>query len=136
MRKWWEKEPIRFECQPGCLKCCIKPGVVYFDDADVRRAAGFLQRSIAKFKSEYLTQEDGSWIINVGEKRPCPFLTLKGCRIHETKPAQCGTYPFWRENLESRNHWKLAAAFCPGIDLGPMVPLATIKKFLKQSKIY
>ncbi len=26
MTKWWEKEPVRFECQADCFKCCCTPG--------------------------------------------------------------------------------------------------------------
>jgi len=135
MRRWWEKEPVRFECQPQCFKCCLKPGAIYFLDADIRRAAKFLQYSVARFKSEYLVEEDGLWLINVAENQRCPFLTLEGCRIHESKPAQCKTYPFWQENLESRNFWNLTAMFCPGIGLGPMFPVAAIRKALRAFKM-
>lgn len=135
MRQWWEKEPIRFECQPQCFKCCLKPGAVYFNADDIRRAAKSLECSAANFKSKHLVREGGSWLIDVEENRQCPFLTLRGCRIHEAKPEQCQTYPFWQENLESRNHWKLTAMFCPGIDLGPMFPVQAIRKALKIFKI-
>ena len=56
MKKWWEKEPLRFECQPDCFKCCIKPGIVRFDCEDIRKAAAYLDFSIAEFKKpEVLT---------------------------------------------------------------------------------
>jgi len=135
MRRWWEREPVRFECQPQCFKCCLKPGVIYFSDADILQAAKFLQCSPAAFKSRYLVEDDGLWLLDVTEDEPCPFLALQGCRIHESKPAQCATYPFWKENLESRNFWKLTAMFCPGIGLGPMFPVAAIKKALQVFKM-
>lgn len=130
MPKWWEKEPLRFECQPDCFKCCSKPGVVYFDSEDIRHAARYLECAVSDFKRTYLTREDGEWMIDVPENEVCPFLTETGCGIHDVKPRQCRAYPFWRENLHSRNHWKLAAIFCPGIDRGPMVPVEMIKKLL------
>ena len=133
MAKWWEKEPIRFECQPDCFKCCIKPGIVHFDRADICRAANFLKTSPLKFRKTYLTRDEGEWILEVGEEgEPCTFLTDQGCGIHEGKPKQCQSYPFWRENMESKSMWRLVGGFCPGIDIGPMIPLETIKTFLKK----
>jgi len=133
MAKWWEKEPLRFECQPDCFKCCIKPGIVHFDREDICNAANILEISPAEFKKSYLTRDDGEWVLEVGEVgEPCTFLTDQGCGIHEGKPKQCSTYPFWRENMDSKLMWRLVGGFCPGIDIGPMVPLETIKSFLKK----
>lgn len=131
MAKWWEKEIPRFECQPDCFKCCSKPGLVYFDTEDIRNASKNLGLTTAKLKSEFLEKEDGHWHINVEEDKPCPFLDFTGCVIHEAKPRQCRTYPFWRENLHSKNLWKLTAGFCPGIGKGPIVPPESIKKMLE-----
>jgi len=128
--KWWEKEPVRFECQPDCFKCCLKPGVIYFDSEDIRRVAGHLGVSQKQFKAEHLTRDDGYLVVEVSDRNPCPFLTMDGCGIHEVKPKQCQAYPFWRENLDHRATWKLVGGFCPGVDRGPMVPLATIKRLL------
>ena len=133
MKKWWEKEPLRFECQPDCFKCCTKPGIVHFDREDIRKAAAYLDFSIAEFKKTFLMRSDGEWILEVGENgAPCIFLTDKGCGIHEAKPKQCHSYPFWRENIDSKSMWKLVGGFCPGIDVGPMIEIDTIKSFLQK----
>lgn len=128
--EWWEKEPLRFECQADCFKCCLKPGVIYFDGEDIRRIAGHLGVSQKEFKAAYLTRDDGHFILEVSDRDPCPFLTPGGCGVHDVKPKQCQTYPFWRENLDYRSTWKLVGGFCPGVDKGPMVPLKTIKHLL------
>ena len=133
MAKWWEKEPLRFECQPDCFKCCTKPGIVHFDHNDIRNAADYLGISPAEFKKNFLTRDDGEWFLEVGDDgAPCDFLTDKGCGIHEAKPKQCQAYPFWKENMDSKNMWKLVGGFCPGIDIGPMIKIDTIKSFLKK----
>ena len=133
MKKWWEKEPLRFECQPDCFKCCTKPGIVHFDRQDIRKAAAYLDFSIAEFKKTFLIRSDGEWVLEVGEDgAPCSFLTDKGCDIHDAKPKQCHSYPFWRDNIDSKNMWELGGGFCPGIDIGPMVKIETIKTFLKK----
>lgn len=130
-KNWWEQENIHFECQQDCFKCCSKPGVVYLDPADIRKAAHYLNLKVSRFKSEFLVRENKLWFIEVEENRPCPFLIPEGCALHKVKPAQCKAYPFWKENLETLNHWKLAASFCPGIGKGPRILADTIKKALK-----
>ncbi|CAK4655635.1 hypothetical protein AeMF1_001127 [Aphanomyces euteiches] len=58
----------------------------------------------------------------------CVFLDrkqVKGkaiCRLYNARPMQCRTWPFWPENLESRQSWeslKTAKDGCPGINKGP-----------------
>lgn len=132
MEKWWEKENLRFECQADCFKCCVKPGLVYFDTEDIRNASKILGCTPDKLKSEFLEKEDGHWHINVEGDKPCPFLDFDGCAVHEAKPKQCRTYPFWRENLHNKNLWRLTAGFCPGIGLGPQVPTEEIKEKLEE----
>lgn len=135
MAKWWEKEPLRFECQPDCFKCCEKPGLVYFDRNDVKNVSRFLKCTPEEFKASHLTQDEGHWVLEVEGNAPCPFLTTKGCGIHEVKPKQCQTYPFWKENLNHKNTWHLVGGFCPGIDKGPMVMVESIKEMLKKFRL-
>jgi Fe-S-cluster containining protein len=135
MAEWWKKEPLRFECQPDCFKCCSKPGLVYFDKEDIRNVAGQLGVSQKQFKADYLCWVDGHFAIEVADDAPCPFLTGEGCSVHSAKPKQCQSYPFWRENLNHPNTWKLVGMFCPGVDRGPMVALETIKELLKKFRL-
>ena len=133
MPKWWEKEPLRFECQPDCFKCCLKPGIIYFDSEDIRNAADYLGISPSELKKTFLTRDDGEWILEGGgDGAPCSFLTDTGCGIHDGKPKQCQSYPFWHENMDSKSMWKLVGGFCPGIDTGPMIEIGTIKSFLQK----
>ena len=132
MPKWWEKEPLRFECQPDCFKCCMKPGIIYFDREDIRNAAEYLGISPSELKETFLTRDDGKWVMEVGvDGTPCSFLTDTGCGIHNRKPKQYQSYPFWRENMDSKSMWGLVGGFCPGINIGPLVKIETIKTFLK-----
>ena len=130
--QWWKQETIYFECQSDCFKCCSKPGVVYLDFKDILQAAEYLELTVSDFKSEFLKRQDDLWLIEVEESRPCPFLVEHGCAIHKAKPAQCRSYPFWRENMETRNHWLLTAAFCPGINKEQEVSHSSIEEFLQE----
>ena len=135
VRKWWEKEPLRFKCQSNCFKCCAKPGIVYFDQAAIKSAAKIIKISTERFKKDFLKLDDGQWVHEVENGKPCSFLTPQGCAIHHGKPLQCRTYPFWQENMSSKSMWKLVGAFCPGIDIGQNISVATIRKFLNQFKL-
>ncbi len=136
MSRWWEQDEVRFKCKEDCFKCCLKPGVVNFDKEDLEDAANFLGIPQSKFKKEFkLTRGRSTWEMDVEEDLPCPFLTPQGCGIHPAKPKQCRTYPFWKENLASRNDWQLTAGFCPGIDAGPRIPATAIRQDLKDFKL-
>jgi len=121
MTHWWEVEPVRFECQKGCIKCCAKPGWVYFDKEDVEKAASFLDLRPGYFKKKFqLTPVDPMhWEMGVTENEPCPFLGQEGCKIHPVKPKQCRAFPFWEENLRTRDSWNKVSEDCPGIGEGP-----------------
>ena len=134
-RKWWEKEPLRFECQSDCFKCCTKPGVVYFDKASIENASKILRISSELFRKEFLLLDDGHWVHEVANGDPCAFLAPEGCSIHNGKPIQCRSYPFWKENMTSKSMWSLVGAFCPGIGFGSHVAITTIRKFLGQFKL-
>lgn len=41
------------------------------------------------------------------------------CSVYEARPMQCRTWPFWPENLRSRQAWERAGRSCPGINTGP-----------------
>lgn len=62
----------------------------------------------------------------------CVFLDGKRCNIYENRPAQCRSYPWWPENLESAEAWRQEAKRCEGIDApeSPLISLEQIKKHL------
>ncbi len=121
MTRWWEIEPVRFECEKGCTNCCAKPGWVYFDKEDLTNAAEYLDIKVGEFKKQFQLEPMGygHWEMGVTENEPCPFLGKQGCSIHEVKPKQCRAFPFWEENLRTRKDWKKTGEHCPGIGEGP-----------------
>ncbi len=73
MTKWWEKEPLRFECQADCFKCCCKPGLVYFDANDIRKISTHFDTTPKDFKASYLKRDDGYWVLEVEGDAPSPY---------------------------------------------------------------
>jgi len=62
----------------------------------------------------------------------CVFLERpaaggRRCAVYEVRPAQCRTWPFWRENLASAAAWGRAAANCPGMNRGIWYGASTIE---------
>jgi len=111
-----DRRKLRFRCV-ACGRCCRRPGWVRFTENDLRRAARRLDLTVSAFRERTIDEEDGegAWI-RVTRRRPCPFLREGGCVIHDAKPEQCRSFPFWPEILESRETWNRRARTCPGME--------------------
>ena len=48
----------------------------------------------------------------------CVFLDrdTRKCMLYNSRPTQCRTWPFWDENLQSRQAWRQTARSCKGCD--------------------
>ena len=132
-RPAWFAEGLRFACQPECGKCCTRHGeydYVYLTRADVSRLAAHLKLTVTAFRAQWTKQDDGHTILKM-EDPECPFLKGTQCTVYAARPGQCGTFPFWPENLKSRAGWEELATFCPGVGQGDFVPLSTIREQLR-----
>jgi len=126
----WYRGGLRFECRPGCGACCTRHGDhghVYLEAADVERLARFFELSPARFRRLYTRQDEGSTVLEMTETA-CPFLDGTRCTVYPARPAQCETFPFWKENLLTRARWQALGEFCPGIGAGPRHPLHVIRQ--------
>lgn len=126
---YFEDEALRFECTQ-CGACCERPGVIYMEDEDIARIAEHLKISVEEVQSEMLTQEGGLWVIKVTRSRQCRFYVDKKCTIHDIKPLQCKSYPFWPENVCTRADWLEVKPDCEGIDKGRSYDAETVRRIL------
>lgn len=78
-----------------------------------------------------LVPEFDGWWLDVGGA-PCPMLRDDRCTIHEVKPRQCATYPFWPEIVESARSWQNEQRSCPGIGRGEPWPPEKVRAFLAE----
>jgi Fe-S-cluster containining protein len=125
----WYADGLRFECTQ-CGNCCSgPPGAVWVDDDDVRTLAARFRLSEAQFIERYTRRFGLRRSLNEvrGEHgHDCVFLDRTSrpgkavCSIYEARPLQCRTWPFWRENIESREAWNEVKRRtpCPGMDRG------------------
>ena len=132
-RRPWYAEGLRFTCQPDCGKCCTrhgKYGYVYLEGDDVQRLAAHFEMPVEAFRAEWTKRDDGHTILKM-DGPACPFLRGTLCTVYDARPGQCGSFPFWPENLKSRKGWEELAAFCPGVGQGDFVPLHVIREQLR-----
>ena len=118
-RPWYVRRGgLRFRCTQ-CGRCCRQPGIVAVTREEAARIAprvrdGATPQSLA---GELWTWEDqeGAWVIDVPIGASCPLLGENGCTVHDIKPEQCATYPFWSENVASLIDWTQEGVRCEGI---------------------
>ena len=118
-REPWYAEGLQFECQ-GCGDCCRGPGgYVWVTEEEARDIAEALGMEFGEFAGKMLrTTLSGLALIDSG-RGDCPLLSPEGgCLVYEARPLQCRTWPWWEENLYSRERWDDAASRCPGMNRG------------------
>jgi len=134
----WYAAGLRFECT-GCGNCCTgPPGTVWFTPDEARDMAAALGVAAAAFHKKHAHKVDGRWSLR--ERRTdqgydCVFLDRESapgralCSVYKTRPAQCRTWPFWPENLRSKQAWDSAKRRTPclGMDSGPLIPVDRIR---------
>ena len=128
------KTPVRFECQPGCIRCCDQDGVVYLSETDILNAAKFVGLRPAEFEAKYVYRTAHQRRLRKPPERQCPFLGASGCDIHPAKPTQCRTFPFWPETLESTKAWKRVGKYCPGVGKGALIQIDAAIEIAEQQK--
>jgi Fe-S-cluster containining protein len=133
----WFAGGLRFKCT-SCGKCCTGTGAsgsVQLSQADLQRLAGFFKLPVGRFVRQYTRSIKGRRVLNDRpDSHDCVFLAGKTCTVYEARPTQCRTYPWWAANLQDRESWQAAAAFCEGID-HPDAVLVAEAEILEQRRI-
>ena len=114
---------IRFECQPGCTKCCNVQGYVYITERDLKRMAKYVKMTAADFEAKYVYRTVHLLRLRKPRGSQCHFLNESGCSIHPVNPVQCRLFPFWPELVEHPREWKKAAKMCPGMGKGELIQI-------------
>lgn len=117
---------FRFTCRPGCVNCCAQPGEVWLTEEDRDRIAAHLGLSAEAFLERYC-EDDGDLRLTIPSSHSCHFLLQNGCSIHDVKPVQCRTYPFWPEHVRTRASWKKLERVCPGVGVGELLPVEQVR---------
>ncbi|HYM11442.1 MAG TPA: YkgJ family cysteine cluster protein [Bryobacterales bacterium] len=118
---------FRFECQRGCINCCTRSGHVFVTEEDIGRIAAHLGLERGAFEKRYVYRSKLGARLTVPSAHGCHFLVEGGCSIHEVKPLQCRVFPYWPENVATRSAWKGLRRYCPGVGVGPLVQIETVR---------
>ncbi|KAA3613708.1 MAG: YkgJ family cysteine cluster protein [Calditrichaeota bacterium] len=121
---------LKFACQEGCAACCKIPGWVGIKDEDAEKMAEILGIKLNRFLAKYTHRKDGKLRLNERHDHACAMLSKDNtyCLVHEARPSQCRTYPFWDEILVNEFIWILEKRACPGIDQGRIYSADEIRK--------
>ena len=116
-------EGLRFECTE-CGACCTRRGKyahVYLNDEEAEGLAEFLELDEPAFRERYTFEDELGWTQIRFRGEHCPFLdpATNRCRVYPARPAQCSTFPFWREFVAGGAWTKEVVEICEGIDRGP-----------------
>lgn len=137
MNKWW-KNGIAFSCTQ-CAKCCNvhdDMAYVYVNRHERQRIADQLQITLGAFTKEYTRRDsDGQHHLLFIDDH-CIFLEDKQCTIHDAKPTQCRTWPFWEEVMVSKSEYqKQVLDFCPGSNVEqPVISADSIDKQILETE--
>ena len=127
----WFADGLPFGCTQ-CGKCCHARGDfnnVYVNRRERKAIAAHLGMSAAAFTRRYTVLDEEGYRTLHFETEACPFLEGAQCTIHEVKPVQCRTWPFWEELLKDRETYeKEVRSFCPGSRAGERVPREEIDR--------
>ena len=115
----WYKDGLRFECQ-RCGSCCRgEPGVVWITKRETKYISVSLGVSTDLFTENYLRLINGRISLLEHDNGDCVMYD-NGCKIYETRPRQCKTFPFWSSNLKNKTEWEEQEKTCPGIGKGKL----------------
>lgn len=136
MTKPWYKKGLRFACTE-CGKCCTgEPGYVWIDQQEAEKMAEVLNISLKEFMQNYTRLVDGELSLKEYPRTyDCVFLRDGNkCMVYKARPKQCRTFPYWPENMKSKEAWEETAKRCEGInhEHAPLVPLKVIEENLKE----
>lgn len=134
MPPWW-KDGLPFGCT-RCGKCCHARGEVSHvavNGREQQELARHLKMGLAEFQDAFTDADAAGYRGLRFTEGHCVFLKGTACSVHEAKPVQCRTWPFWPELLRSRAAYaREVQSFCPGSRAGALVPAAEIERQLRE----
>ena len=133
-RRYFFDEGLRFACT-GCGRCCTgAPGQVLLSDPEIERLAAHFGRDRGTFLRDYTHRVPDGISLRERANGDCILLEGKGCSVHDLKPTQCGTFPFWANNLRNEENWRATERRCEGIGQGRLYSREEILALVNQEQ--
>jgi len=126
---------LRFECT-RCNACCRHdPGYVFLSQKDLDRLSAHFKITNNEFRKKYCRIVDFGITTRLclTEKAnfDCILWEGNGCSAYTARPLQCRSFPFWVQNVETREAWESTAQDCPGIHRGKLHTREEIDSWLQ-----
>jgi len=121
----WYAEGLHFGCT-RCGACCKGEGHVWVGEAEIEALAAHLDLRIEDFGRRYLRRVGHKVSLVDGPDGACVFWEEE-CTVYPVRPAQCRTFPFWKQNLRSEAAWNQVADESPGVNQGRFYGLEEIE---------
>lgn len=134
----WYHEGLRFECIPGCGRCCTgAPGYVWVTQEEIQSLATAGGMETSQFEELFVRQVGDRKSLVEHANGDCVFFdsNARQCLIYAMRPRQCRTFPFWESNVRTPEAWQEACQMCPGCGQGPVIPLEEIRSRMRVIKI-
>jgi uncharacterized protein len=115
----WYREGLAFTCT-RCGACCTgAPGFVWVEADEIARLADYRNQPFAEFTRQFVRRVGQRYSLIEKPSGDCIFWDRQaGCTVYPARPVQCQTFPFWPENLETREAWNQVQDRCPGAGRG------------------
>jgi Fe-S-cluster containining protein len=115
----WYRDGLTFSCT-RCGACCTgAPGFVWVNVDEIAWIAAFRGETFDAFSSAHVRRVGSRYSLKEQPGGDCIFWDKQaGCTVYAARPAQCQSWPFWPENIETRASWKYVTVICPGSGRG------------------
>lgn len=121
------RAPYAFTCR-RCLRCC-RHKKIQVNPYEVAQLAAHVGVTTSVFIRRH-TIEGGSFL-RFGDDGACPFLTEKGCGVHESRPLVCRLYPLGRHVADSGEEWFAELQGEPGCE-GTRLGKSSVLQYLSE----
>lgn len=103
---------------------------MWVNEEEMKEIAHFLNISLQDFKRKYIRRVGNRYsLLESKQTYDCIFLKDKKCQIYGARPTQCRTFPWWPQNLSSKEAWEKTANYCEGIrEEAQVVPYEIIEE--------
>ena len=124
----WFEDGLAFECT-RCGACCTgAPGYVWVNEEEIGRLAAHRGESPGQFSKRYVRLVGDRYSLVERPGGDCIFWDKgQGCTVYPARPAQCQTWPFWPDNIDSPESWDAVTAVCPGSGRGRVFSVEEIR---------
>lgn len=133
----WYAEGLKFKCTQ-CGDCCTGgAGFVWVNAAEIAALAAEIGISEEAFEDQYTRKIGIRRSLKEFPNGDCVFFDSESrrCSVYNSRPRQCGTWPFWDSNLRNPETWKETCLACPGSGKGKLYQLEQIEEQRKTVRI-